>query len=100
MHTFFPSTQTSRVVTTSNGETTVETVTRFYANHSLQEESPCSESSSPAGSIGSANGNSSSNLVQKQIERLYGGRVLPVRLTSPGIDSTKLPKIVVGIIKS
>jgi len=89
MPTFFPSTQTSRVVTTSNGETAVETVTRFYANHNLQEESPCSDISSPAGSTCSPNGNTC-NLVQKQIERLYGGKVLPVRLTSPGAFQTIL----------
>jgi hypothetical protein len=53
-------------------------------NRSAREESPCSDSSSSIGSLGSGNGNSGSgNLVQKQIERLYGGRVHSVRLTSP-----------------
>ena len=81
---YFPSTQTRKVVTSENGETTVETVTRFYGNRSAREESPCSDSSSSIGSLGSGNGNSGSgNLVQKQIERLYGGRVHSVRLTSP-----------------
>ena len=81
---YFPSTQTRKIVTTDTGETTVETVTRFYGNRSAREESPCSDSSSSVGSLGSGNGNSGSgNLVQKQIERLYGGRVHSVRLTSP-----------------
>ena len=79
---YFPSSQTRKIVTTDTGETTVETVTRFYGQRNTREESPCSDSSSSIGSLGSGNGNSG-NLVQKQIERLYGGRAQTVRLTSP-----------------
>ena len=81
---YFPSSQTRKIVTTDGGETTVETVTRFYGQRNAREESPCSDSSSSIGSLGSGNGNTGNgNLVQKQIERLYGGRVHSVRLTSP-----------------
>ena len=82
---YFPSSQTRKIVTTDGGETTVETVTRFYGQRNTREQSPCSDSSSSIGSMGSGNGNSnnSGTLVQKQIERLYGGRVHSVRLTSP-----------------
>ena len=52
----------------------------------MREASPGSDTSSvgSGGSLGSSNGASGgTTLVQKQIERLYGGKVSMVRLTSP-----------------
>lgn len=56
-------------------------VRKFNNNNCLRETSPGSDTSSVGSSSGSAG---SGNLVQKQIERLYGaGKMTTVRLTSP-----------------
>ena len=89
---------TRKVVQSGNGMTTVETVTKFYQNNnnnnngslnggggtSMRETSPGGSDTSSVGS-GSAgsSGNGGGNLVQRQIERLYGGKMQTVRLTSP-----------------
>lgn len=77
----------ARKVVQSGGLTTVETVTKFYNNNNnnnfnggLRETSP---GGSDTSSVGSGSGSSSGNLVQRQIERLYGGKMQTVRLTSP-----------------
>ena len=77
----------ARKVVQSGGLTTVETVTKFYNNNNnnnfngMRETSP---GGSDTSSVGSGSGSSGGgNLVQRQIERLYGGKMQTVRLTSP-----------------
>ena len=76
----------SRKIVESRNLATLETVQKYYVggvpgDNNLREGSPGSDCSGSS-SIGSA-GSGSGTLVQKQIERLYGGRVQPVRMTSP-----------------
>eukprot|EP00095_Tigriopus_kingsejongensis_P007238 maker-scaffold435_size171904-snap-gene-0.26 protein:Tk07238 transcript:maker-scaffold435_size171904-snap-gene-0.26-mRNA-1 annotation:"hypothetical protein SINV_10887" len=98
---YYPTSHTRKV--TQTGEvTTIETVTKFYTtnprkNQGLRESSP-NGSDSGAESGGSLTGGSTpnnsnnhpngGNLVQRQIERLYGGKVQSVRSRySPESDS-------------
>ena len=77
----------ARKVVQSGGLTTVETVTKFYNNNNNNNFNGTRETSpggSDTSSVGSGSGSSGGgNLVQRQIERLYGGKMQTVRLTSP-----------------
>ena len=81
----FSTTYTRKIVESGN-LATLETVKKYYSPGSsgdgMREGSPGSDCSGSS-SIGSAGSGGGGTLVQKQIERLYGGRVLPVRVTSP-----------------
>ena len=87
---------TRKIVQSAGGMTSVETVTKFYNNNNInngsmiRETSPGSDTSSvgsggslSSGGNGTGNGSSQTTLVQKQIERLYGGKMSQMRLTSP-----------------
>jgi len=65
---------------TKHGEPPLDSGLRFFGQQSLREESPSSDTSSSVGSLGSGNG----NIVQRQIERLYGRGIQTVRIISPG----------------
>ena len=73
---FFPKTH-SRQIIDEGDKTSVEIVTKF---HSDDEHSPTYRSSA-----------SRQNLVQKQIERLYGDTLCQVRMTSPEPQSDSSP---------
>ena len=82
---FYHSSHTRKVVQ-AGGMTTVETVTKFYNNNNNNNLNGTRETSpggSDTSSVGSGSGSSGGNLVQRQIERLYGGKMQTVRLTSP-----------------
>merc|ERR1719225_1307713 len=67
---FFPTTHSKQIITDSDGGRAVEIVTKFHCDdaHSPTYTSP---------------GGSRQNLVQKQIERIYGDTMSTVRMTSP-----------------
>ena len=78
---------TTRKIVNSGG---IETVTKFYNNNNinngLRETSPGGSDTSSVGSDRSFS--SGGNLVQKQIERLYGGKMLTVRSPEPKSDDS------------
>ena len=77
-------THTRKFETVSVSQTTT-TTTKFYSGNS-REVSPLSDASSSDASSGNGSGGT---LVQRQIERLYGGRVRSVRTsTSPENNAT------------
>lgn len=93
---YYPASHTRKIVQTTEGMASVETVTKFYNNNNnngsmIRETSPGSDTSSvgSGGSLSSGGngtphtGSGSTTLVQKQIERLYGGKMSQMRLTSP-----------------
>jgi len=67
---FFPTTHSKQIIRDSEGGRAVEIVTKFHCDdaHSPTYTSP---------------GGSRQNLVQKQIERIYGDTMSTVRMTSP-----------------
>jgi len=67
---FFPTTHSKQIITDGEGGRAVEIVTKFHCDdaHSPTYTSP---------------GGSRQNLVQKQIERIYGDTMSTVRMTSP-----------------
>jgi hypothetical protein len=67
---FFPTTHSKQIISDGEGGRAVEIVTKFHSDdmHSPTYTSP---------------GGSRQNLVQKQIERLYGDTMSTVRMTSP-----------------
>jgi len=67
---FFPTTHSRQIISNGEGGKAVEIVTKFHSDdmHSPTYTSP---------------GGSKQNLVQKQIERLYGDSMSTVRMTSP-----------------
>ena len=93
---YYPASHTRKIVQTTEGMAAVETVTKFHYNNNnngsmIRETSPGSDTSSvgSGGSLSSGGngtphtGSGSTTLVQKQIERLYGGKMSQMRLTSP-----------------
>jgi len=93
---YYPASHTRKIVQTTEGMAEVQTVTKFYNNNNnngsmIRETSPGSDTSSvgSGGSLSSGGngtphtGSGSTTLVQKQIERLYGGKMSQMRLTSP-----------------
>lgn len=87
---FYPASH-SRKIVTSGGITSVETVTKFYNNNNinngLRETSPGGSDTSSVGSDRSFS-SGGGNLVQKQIERLYGGKMTLVRSPEPKSDDS------------
>jgi len=67
---FFPTTHSKQIISDGEGKKAVEIVTKFH----------CDEMHSPTYT---SPGGSRQNLVQKQIERLYGDSMATVRMTSP-----------------
>jgi len=92
---YYPASHTRKIVQSTGGMTSVETVTKFYNNNNnngsiMRETSPGSDTSSvgsggslSSGGNGTSHQGGSTTLVQKQIERLYGGKMSQMRLTSP-----------------
>jgi len=87
---YYPASHTRKIVQ-SGGTTTVETVTKFYNNNNinngLRETSPGGSDTSSVGSDRSFS-SGGGNLVQKQIERLYGGKMTLVRSPEPKSDDS------------
>jgi len=88
---YYTSSHTRKIVQNPGGLTTVETVTKFYNNNNinngLRETSPGGSDTSSVGSDRSFS-SGGGNLVQKQIERLYGGKMTLVRSPEPKSDDS------------
>lgn len=89
---YYTASQTRKIVQNPGGLTTVETVTKFYNNNNinngLRETSPGGSDTSSVGSDRSFSSGAGGNLVQKQIERLYGGKMTLVRSPEPKSDDS------------